>query len=210
MYATFYARAMAVKYVYNLNIGERIGTQTEEDTKEIIDRLLSGECNDKVLSLTKQQLETQNTYLGLKCMGDLSKKMEYTGLLTVEVICDIHKTLMKGLIKEAEKCGKVRESEVYTNWDDGVHYYPRVENLLFWAIDRHNIYMESVMNMKIEEKVPYIFKCAAWLLFILVDIHPFVDGNGHLCRLLANYVYSLITPFPVSVTGKEGSGRRGT
>ena len=101
-----------------------------------------------------------------------------------------------------------------TNWDSSVYFYPppeNVENLFYAAIDRHNMYMESVVNMKTEEKVPYIFKCAAWLLFTFVDIHPFVDGNGRLCRLLANYVLSLITPFPVSTyspTGKEGSGRQ--
>ena len=36
-------------------------------------------------------------------------------------------------LKVAEKCGTIRETEVYNNWDDGVHYYPpppdRVENL---------------------------------------------------------------------------------
>ena len=98
------------------------------------------------------------------------------------------------------------------NWDGGQHYYPppdKVEDLFYWAIDRHNIYMDLVKDMNTEEKVPYIFKCAAWLLFTVVDIHPFVDGNGRLCRLLANYVLSLITPFSVnaySPSGKDGSG----
>ena len=209
-----FACAMAIKYVYSISIGKQVGPHTEEDTKEIIDRLLSGESNDQVTSVSKEvQLETQNTFLGLKQMSELTKEMDSTGLLTVQEIGEVHKTLMKGL-KEAEKCGNLRDSEVYTYWDDGVHYYPppeNVENCFYAAIDCHNMYMESVVNMKTEEKVPYIFKCAAWLLFTFVDIHPFVDGNGRLCRLLANYVLSLITPFPVSTyspTGKEGSGRQ--
>ena len=208
-----FALTMAVKYVYNLNIGERIGTQTEEGTKEIIDRLLSRKSNAQEPSLSKEQQETQNTYLGLKRLGELHNEMEHTGLLTVSVIYEVHETLMKGL-KEAEKCGWLRENEVYTNWDGGQHYYPppdKVEDLFYRAIDRHNIYIDFVKDMNTEEKVPFIFKCAAWLLFTVVDIHPFVDGNGRLCRLLANYVLSLITPFPVnaySPSGKEGCDRQ--
>ena len=45
-------------------------------------------------------------------MSDLTKEMNFTGLLTVQEIDEVHKTLMKGL-KEAEKCGNLRDSEVY-------------------------------------------------------------------------------------------------
>ena len=208
-----FARAMAVNYVYNLNIGERIGTQTEEDTKEIIDRLLSQKSTDRAPTLSTEQLETQNTYLGLKQFEDIRKEMEYSGLLTVNLICDVHKTLMKG-IKEQNNCGVVRKSDVYTHWDGSIHYYPpadKVEDLFYRIIDHHNLYMDSVANMEIVEKVSYIFRCAAWLLFTFVDIHPFVDGNGRLCRLLANHVLSLITPFPINAycpSGKEGNDRQ--
>jgi len=42
-------------------------------------------------------------------------------------------------------------------------------------------------------------------MFDFVDAHPFSDGNGRMCRLIANYVLSLITPFPVALySGTEG------
>ena len=103
-----FTRAMAVKYVYNSNIGERIGSQTQEDTKEIIDRLLTEESNGTEEHITKEQKETQNTYFGLKQMHGLSDEMDHTGLLTVQVICDVHKTLMNGLT-DSEKCGKMNK-----------------------------------------------------------------------------------------------------
>ena len=40
---------------------------------------------------------------------------------------------------------------------------------------------------------------AAWLLFKVVDVHPFIDGNGRMCRLLANRVLAMIFPFPVPI-----------
>ena len=52
--------------------------------------------------------------------------------------------------------------------------------------------------------IEFIFKRAARLLFDFVDAHPFGDGNGRTCRLLANYDISLITPFPVVPCCGEG------
>ena len=54
-------------------------------------------------------------------------------------------------------------------------------------------------------KVELLFKRAARLLFDFVNAHPFADGNGRTCRLLANYVISLIMPFPVTPCGEGGN-----
>ena len=54
-----------------------------------------------------------------------------------------------------------------------------------------------------------LFKCAARLLFSFVDAHPFGDGNGRMCRLLANYVLSQITVFPVGLYHKSRPERSG-
>lgn len=47
-----FTRTMAVDYVYNLNISELVGTQTKNDTKEVLEQLMAkykagtGESND--------------------------------------------------------------------------------------------------------------------------------------------------------------------
>ncbi len=73
---------------------------------------------------------------------------------------------------------------------------------MYSLIDHHNLHMEYY-RMEVQKgstkEVEFIVKCAARLLFDFVDVHPFFDGNGRMCRLLANYVVSIITPFPVSV-----------
>lgn len=45
----------------------------------------------------------------------------------------------------------------------------------------------------------YVFKTCAWLLFELLDLHPFGEGNGRLCRILSNYLLSTFSPFPTPV-----------
>ena len=77
------------------------------------------------------------------------------------------------------KCGEIRETLVYTTCENGLHYYPypqSVEQLLDFAIDHHNIHMDALQPEKsvattTREKVEYLIKCAAWLLFKFVDAH---------------------------------------
>ena len=138
-----------------------------------------------------------------------------TGLLTVNVVCDLHATLVKGL-KLSSDGGNIRKREnqrgdVGADYKGKTHTYPPPEVLegsFYGIIDRHNIHMEGRKNEGISRKQTiYVFKCAAWLLFELVSLHPFYDGNGRLCRLLANYVLSLITPFPVSIYNTSSPDR---
>ena len=210
-----FARAMAVDYIHNLNVGEMVGTQTHEDTLEALEKFFEGAVSSSgekdTRNMEKEKKETINTYKAMKRFEEIRKEMEDEGLLTVQLLCDVHGILLQGL---HQNCGKVRTCDVYTNWHDGVHYYPkadRIEELFLALVDRHNIYMEARKKLEntSNEYTIHIFKCASRLLFEFVDTHPFNDGNGRMCRLLANYVVSLITPFPVSLYHTYHKGRSG-
>ena len=65
-------------------------------------------------------------------------------------------------------------------------------------LDRFNsLFTQSIDTNPENNKLLSIFKCVAWLVFELLDLHPFSDGNGRLCRLLSSYVLSTCTPFPI-------------
>ena len=121
---------------------------------------------------------------------------------TVPLICEIHRSLV-----DRPDAGNFRVCEAYTTRpDNSRHDYPTVndiEHLLYGVVDVHNQHMEfyyKKMNSEtLEDKLTYIIKCAAWFFCRVISVHPFGDGNGRVCRLLANDVLMELTPFPVQL-----------
>ena len=49
-----------------------------------------------------------------------------------------------------------------------------------------------------------LYNLAALLFVQLITVHPFDVGNGRTLRLLANFVLSAITPFPIPAYVEDG------
>ena len=197
-----------VLYTFESNLGESVGHQSLGETENLLKSCGKGET--EVLN-DRKSLETVQTLRALRYASNLHQEMEKTGLLTVQQVCDIHHVLLGRLHPES---GQIRSSEVFTNTDRGRHFYPThtvVESLFYSVLDRHNEHMERMKDKFGEkltyDKLVYIFKCAAWLMFHFVAVHPFPDGNGRTCRLLANYILGLFNPFPITVCHSEHCNR---
>ena len=199
-----FSSAMAVEFIYNINIGELVGSQSKERTEKLIK---SGYVQRGYSD--REAIETLNTYAAMKKLYQIFKD-EMHGILTVQQICDVHRVLMEGLHDTA---GEIRKTEVYAIWEGNPHFYPHpidVEDKFYALVDRHYISVDQLSKIKnSKEEVEHVFKCAARLLFDFVDTHPFGDGNGRMCRLLANYVLTLITPFPVGLYHTDNKNRSG-
>jgi len=117
--------------------------------------------------------------------------------LTSDLLCEWHKLLCgAGVHKEA---GKLRKKSV------------RAGRKTFAKPERVREELEKVIEglQELERRLvanrlashdgqgPLIFAAAA--LFGIVDIHPFVDGNGRLCRIVANWCLRRARfPFPIN------------
>ena len=216
-----FARAKAIDFVYHSNIGESIGLKSHEGTKEVLQNYLE----KGNLPAERGTRETIQTYEALTFFHELSMDPDMApGWVTVQQIQDAHTNLLRDIY---ESPGEIRKRHVYTTYKEEEYFHPPPEKLqaLFYAcIDRHNIHMEQLDIAQLQEKLkdPFekmddfntlcdrlgmVFKSAAWLMFKFVDVHPFGDGNGRLCRLLANYVLGTVTPFPVPIYLGEVPGQ---
>ena len=221
--ASIFAK-MALEFVHKTSVGESVGLQSKKDAEAVIDEFTSS-CNInlpvntssmKEAESNQRMMETVNIYRALEYVSKLREEMENTGKLTVQQICDIHRVLMTGLRDDG---GEIRKHNVFALCKDKeIHLYPEpavAEQILYACVDHHCIQMShhlerlSLPNELLSTtNVEFIFKRAARLLFDFVDAHPFGDGNGRTCRLLANYVISLITPFPVVPCCGEGKNMK--
>ena len=102
-----FARAMTVDYIYHLNVGEMVGTQTQDGTEAVLNfvmakrRTTAGSDVVDQKPKTKEERESVNTYRAMAKLHGFHSEMKNTGILTVQQICNVHRVLMDGLRSDA-------------------------------------------------------------------------------------------------------------
>ena len=122
--------------------------------------------------------------------------------LSEEIIKDIHQILMTDLKTEdgiPVNGGSYREIPVHS----GDHVFPDHD-----CVPRNMKKIVDTYNSK--ASAPHDpYQLASWLLFEVISLHPFVDGNGRMCRLL--WCASLMRdglPFPLTITSGHKRARK--
>ena len=194
---------MKMEYVFHSCLTESHGAKTYEATKEILERVLgaSGRLGGEK---TKEEKETVNIAKALMQLSSEHNKMGGSGKLSLEVVCSIHSELMRELRADA---GSLRTKDAYKRMDDSsTQFYPKPDIArarLLHVIQNHNIHMDSYASQSkdwpAQNKFVFLVKCASWLMVQFMEAHPFSEGNGRMAWLLANYVISLSSPFPLHV-----------
>lgn len=114
--------------------------------------------------------------------------------LTAENVCHLHKTLMLGAVDESGlplKAGEIRTCGAFTVG----HVYPEASMAgLEQAVDRYHLSLE---------RKDHFLVSAAVLFYEFIQVHPFQDGNGRLCRLLLHYALERVG-FPFAVPLSSG------
>lgn len=127
------------------------------------------------------------------------------GLLEINLVKSVHKLILKDIGPSANKTkpGEFSKNERLTYFKGEKYVYPTPEDMgkeVQTLLDRYNDLINCVKEEKDSEVLVYkMFKSCSWLLFELLDLHPFSDGNGRLCRLFCSYALSFITPFPTPI-----------
>ncbi len=120
---------------------------------------------------------------------DLTKK-----LFNLGKISEWHKVLFQDLLLQP---GLFRRSGVFvTNLDSSQHTYPH-HTIIPGALQIRPVLSTCPDHRVVwKEKFLYTFALAAFIQFHFVDIHPFADGNGRLCRFLSKFILDSSCPIP--------------
>ena len=131
--------------------------------------------------------EIYNHYAAyLKMLEYLKQHPE--GYLDEEIIKDIHEVLVKGIIEEG---GVYRNVNISIK---GSKYVPCDPIKVYHRMDKYVVQLNEMPNDL--DKVVYAH-------LQLSKIHPFLDGNGRLCRLILNYMLISEGYLPISIPAKR-------
>lgn len=151
----------------------------------------------------RQRLENQLTLLDTTYNG---KPLLSDHPITPSSIQKWHATLYKDIAHDLsgllpEEIGQWRTGPVEAGGAPP-HYYPNnnivgaaVKNLcgLIAAVSRH---IDTTFPDESPRRLACVFSVAALVQFHFVDIHPFVDSNGRMCRFLSKYILDAVCPVP--------------
>jgi Fic family protein len=187
----------------------------EHETYQILYSLLNDIENEECVSLpwpadgqtNDGNASKQQMYHHLKAYQYLCERRSngtslYNQKLTVDVILTAHQLLMENTQCETREQilnGTFRSHPVHA----GDYVYLSHE-----SIPREVENIVQKFNRDKEAGVHPI-KLAANLFYELITVHPFSDGNGRLCRLMATFaLFATGTPFAVSITSGHTRSRR--
>jgi len=198
-----------LEYVTHVNKEEEHGVSTIEETTSVL-----RPPPDSIRSLDCQSIQDRETINFEKAYDYLFFKIKVEeepsdyGLLEVSLLQDVHRIILKDLTlpAKATEPGKLSNAPKITEFNGKIYKYPCPEdmtNAVNKLLDKYNYLFDRCTKHGLQEcenNYYYnLFRLCAWLLFELLDLHPFSDGNGRLCRILGSYVLSVFTPFPTPI-----------
>ncbi len=176
-------------YTKDLFITEPNPTLSDGETVEITNLLYDG-VNIK----DKLNEREYNELVNIKSTLDVYILIPDSVSLSEELICDIHKSLMKNILTD-HQCGTYRKKGAKPSGSDYEYTYPtsikrQLTNLI-------SFYNNSITNKEITVSQRLLLSTIFFSEFLL--IHPFSDGNGRTSRILFNYLLKDIIITPVSL-----------
>jgi fido (protein-threonine AMPylation protein) len=179
------------KWIHYTNKIESAGFSEEGDTQALI----GGASVEKGSQKEREVLQTldllRQTYSASENLRerayDIPRLIKWHGVL----LLNIH-----------PHPGAFRKTGAETeNLDGSKHLYPH-HSLLKTVIGWYGHAMWELLGAidalqcSKHERIAYIFALAAFAQFHFVDIHPFVDGNGRMCRFISKYLLDSLLPLP--------------
>lgn len=197
------------EFIYHVNLEEEHGLTTLTETKVFLRNCSSRRNSTSSLSLKEQEtINLRVAYENLLAKINREERASDYGLMEVSLLEETHRQILQDipLPKGFTKPGKMSNNPRVTEFKGELYHYANPEDMesaVSNVLDKYNFLFDSCTNGKEElnefDDFYSLFKTCAWLLFELLDLHPFSDGNGRLCRILCSYALSKLNPFPTPI-----------
>eukprot|EP01125_Pyxidicula_operculata_P015917 TRINITY_DN5429_c1_g4_i8.p1 TRINITY_DN5429_c1_g4~~TRINITY_DN5429_c1_g4_i8.p1 ORF type:complete len:391 (-),score=50.44 TRINITY_DN5429_c1_g4_i8:139-1311(-) len=191
------------QWIFCTNKIESAGFPTLEETNQFLDsRQFPSEKREQEVSYVYQLLEKTNDPRRQLSHGifDTKKLLEWHRILGMGLDADSEPVLPSpGSFRRVGVCVYVQDEEFN---GQRAHNFPHHEvvSTFIEKLERvlHSLGKQITKYEYIEEhrRVLYTFALAAFAQFHFVDIHPFQDGNGRICRFLSKFILDGVCPFP--------------
>ena len=197
-------RKFYIRFIFHVNYEEEHGCDTYEETENCLEKV-HRELRRGISMEERETINLSNAYKYLAEVAENENDPETNGLLLDSILQDAHKLILEDikLPRGATEPGKFSDRPRFTEFHGEKYEYPTPEDMhqtVITLLDRHNSLLSSAKSETDDiTRVYNLFKTCAVLLFELLDLHPFSDGNGRLCRLLCSYCLSVCTPFPTPI-----------
>jgi hypothetical protein len=197
-------RCFETKFVYHSNDG----SYTSKGVDSYLDTgiIPQSDLDDEGRSCINIHRARNRLLQEVAKIRDADEAKSLHGLLELGLVKEVNTIILEG-VKPSEGCtipGKISNKDRCTDYDGEVYYYADPDGLtdkVSALLDNYNdlikYYVKREDNLK--DKIYNMFKICGFLLFELLDLHPFSNGNGRLCRVLCDYILSSMTPFPTPI-----------
>lgn len=177
---------LKVELTYSSNAIEG-NTLSRLETAEVIERGVDAVISGKPL---QDQLEAINHAKAVEFIKELATKRNSHQFITEDDVLAIHKIILTGI--QDWTAGEYRTTEVFIRGSDVEFPLPR----------RIPYLVKAFFHWLEGQQYEHTVRVAADAHFKYVSIHPFIDGNGRVARLLMNLIL-LINGYPVAIIRNE-------
>lgn len=177
---------LKVELTYSSNAIEG-NTLSRIETAEVIEKGIAATISGKPL---KDQLEAISHAKALEFIKELVKQKKSHQFISEDNIKAIHKIILTGIMDNW--AGKYRQTQVFIRGTDFELPAPQqVPNL-----------MKNFIKWLSSEQEEHPVKIASTAHYKFESIHPFLDGNGRVGRLLMNLIL-IINNYPMAIIRNE-------
>lgn len=200
-----------VQFIFHVNMEEEKGFGTFEETEGFLNHFYARGGNlQRLLSINEQEtVNLRKAFEHLLEKINMEEEASDYGLIESSLLRETHRILMEDidLPNGKTKPGEFSSAPRCVEFNGELYSYPHypkpgdMENAVYKLLDKYNDMFDLCTRdgFKDFDDLYYLFKTCAWLLFELLDLHPFGNGNGRLCRILCSYALSKLNPFPTPV-----------